>query len=667
MNIPITQVIDTIIENIKEYEDFYNEKTKQNGTKKGVRILRKFWALRTISERLKRIKKLLQIEKYDLAFIGKVGVGKTTSICHLFNLLSEEEKIFDVEGEKITDKAIKEILSTGSGRTTICEVIIESSKLTSIKIEPYSEDEVREAIEIFATITWKKAKSDQVDDSDDELSSSDALPAELQRAIRNILKLKKSSHKGNKIDQAVELAKTINSYKLYRDELVYRANLMNRNITHLAPRSAEFSNEDKEKKWIEDTFKKINLCLFDDVSIPKKICINISPNIMDFSQYPFASIIDTRGIDEGKIREDLSHYIRNKDSTICIFTERFSDVPSNVINLIGKYLTLESKDINTKMVLMTMPRKGEASKIMGAQGIVSNKEEGINTRKDQIIDAFDGKSIPFLEENIYFYDCLQFYDEEDKTLKGKFTSEHIKRSRSNFLDQLSDVIYRRKFNLEKEVELLAKLVDQIQSGKTNPEEIHRISSLKKTIEEHQDKHFSPDLTSEFIKDLKSHHVMVFRAINNRCGIYERGGVNIFFDAQSLTEDLIRQRFSEPKSEIVGAIKNTQEAASEHSGLKPVLQVLRDQIDQLYEEAIIKLGEYIRDYLENARLAPLDHSNDFWVNVYERWGNGKGYRNDVLDMYRNKISDVNNFLSHNSQELWQQFFMQEILEFFAEDE
>jgi len=160
--------------------------------------------------------------------------------------------------------------------------------------------------------------------------------------------------------------------------------------------------------------------------------------------------------------------------------------------------------------------------------------------------------------------------------------------------------------------------------------------------------------------------MVFRATNNRCGIYEQRGVNIFFDAKSLTEDIVRKCLSEPKSEIVGAIKNTQEAAFEHSGLKPVLQVLRDQIDQLYEEAVIHLGENIRNYLEKDQLAPLDRSNDFWVSVHERWGKGKGYRNDVLDMYKSKISDVNSFLSQNAQELWQNF-MQEVLEFFAEDE
>ena len=60
----------------------------------------------------------------------------------------------------------------------------------------------------------------------------------------------------------------------------------------------------------------------------------------------------------------------------------------------------------------------------------------------------------------------------------------------------------------------------------------------------------------------------------------------------LTEEIIRNRFGKPKFEIVGAIKNTEEAASEISGMKPVLEVLRSQIDQDFENLVIDLGQEI---------------------------------------------------------------------------
>ncbi|MEH2318193.1 hypothetical protein [Nostoc sp.] len=42
--------------------------------------------LKSKLERLDEIEKILSIEKYKIAFIGTIGQGKTTAICHLFNL-----------------------------------------------------------------------------------------------------------------------------------------------------------------------------------------------------------------------------------------------------------------------------------------------------------------------------------------------------------------------------------------------------------------------------------------------------------------------------------------------------------------------------------------------------------------------------------------------------
>ena len=659
------------LEEIDQFEENLNLiiQQGQGRVNKSVKNLRQIWALRGIATRLHRIRDLLQIEKYDLAFIGKVGAGKTTAICHLFNLLRYEKKIIDADGVKTEEQAIKEILSTGSGRTTICEVVIRTAATSLIEIDPYDEKEVIQSIEIFCVYIWKRVHPNSQESPDiheNDLIKSDALPAELKRAVRNIVGLREVSRQGTQIDEANELAKQFTRYAEFRDAVVDRANLPNRNVNILHYDSKGMTTIESQQVWIEENFNKINLCSLPNISIPRRIYVYLSPEILDLSDYPFKSIIDTRGIDEGKDRQDLSNYIRDEDATICIFNEKFSDVPTNVIGLIGKYLTPESKDINTKLAVMAMPRQGEPKKVMGQDGQVASKEEGIIVRTNQIKDSFEGQNIAFLEDNILFYDALQFYDEEDRILKHRYSQKHVDSDRDTTLEKFSQLIANRKKCLADEVSILGQLVKKIKGGELSLTDERKIEVLKKTINQFQQTNFAFRLKDEFIKTLEDRHVMVFRAINNRCGIYEYRGIDIFFDAQRVAEELVRKRFGDPKSEIVGAIKNTEEGASDESGLRPVLEVLRSQIDTFYENLAIKIGEEIYELMKDNIFAPLDDSNEFWEIIHRRWGQGRGYKNDVLQMYRGNLEFVDDFLKDKAEELWHSEFMDKILEFFTED-
>ena len=46
-------------------------------------------ALEGTFQRLQKVGDILSVSKYDFVFIGQVGAGKTTAICHLFNLTEE--------------------------------------------------------------------------------------------------------------------------------------------------------------------------------------------------------------------------------------------------------------------------------------------------------------------------------------------------------------------------------------------------------------------------------------------------------------------------------------------------------------------------------------------------------------------------------------------------
>jgi len=74
------------IENIQALRDEISSEIKEKQHKEpNVFHQLTLKALEGISRRLEKIENLLQIQKYDLVFIGQVGAGKTTAICHLFN------------------------------------------------------------------------------------------------------------------------------------------------------------------------------------------------------------------------------------------------------------------------------------------------------------------------------------------------------------------------------------------------------------------------------------------------------------------------------------------------------------------------------------------------------------------------------------------------------
>ncbi|WP_257236263.1 hypothetical protein [Nostoc sp. 'Peltigera malacea cyanobiont' DB3992] len=138
--------------------------------------------LKSKLERLDEIEKILSIEKYKIAFIGTIGQGKTTAICHLFNLISDFNVSKTIANKPRNVIETKELLSTGAGKTTICEVIIKSAEKTYIEIEPYTVDEMENLIFEFC---------DYIADKDNANPDKRIIISqEIERAIRNVTEMK---------------------------------------------------------------------------------------------------------------------------------------------------------------------------------------------------------------------------------------------------------------------------------------------------------------------------------------------------------------------------------------------------------------------------------------------------------------------------------------------
>ena len=113
-------------------------------------------------KRLNKIDSVLDIEKYKIVFVGTIGAGKTTAICHLFNLVDEVSKTIKSNKKTKNIEVITPLFSTGSGRTTISEVIIQPDDNVAIKIEPYSKEKLEQLINEFCESFYSENSEDDL-------------------------------------------------------------------------------------------------------------------------------------------------------------------------------------------------------------------------------------------------------------------------------------------------------------------------------------------------------------------------------------------------------------------------------------------------------------------------------------------------------------------------
>lgn len=202
----------------------------------------------------------LNQSEFSVSFIGKIGVGKTSAICKASGLqyLSKNKELVDV-------------LKTGAGRTTVCEVRIEYAEKLSIKVDPLPIDEVKALVRNFSEFIWKKANKH----ISDEEEGGNLLSEELTRCIRNMLGLTIEKKKGDNgkwksTDKAIEFSRDCSSVDEVNNLMYECLDLKNRTEIELWPSQ----NETKDwQLWLKENFSKINDGKHRNVTIPLAITI----------------------------------------------------------------------------------------------------------------------------------------------------------------------------------------------------------------------------------------------------------------------------------------------------------------------------------------------------------------------------------------------------------
>ncbi|MBH8576479.1 hypothetical protein I8752_26515 [Nostocaceae cyanobacterium CENA369] len=633
-------------------------------------------------ERLDEIEKILSIEKYKIAFIGTIGQGKTTAICHLFNLISEF-KVSKTIASKTKDVVeTKELLSTGAGKTTICEVIIKAGEKTYIEIEPYPVDEMENLIFEFCDYIADKDKDNT------QLDQKIIISKELERAIRNVvdmkLRYKTISDGDKKKNEIIDTAKE-EFDKVGLDGFKKLA-LNNAKLESRTTNKIEFDNQNNEQAWIKNTFAAINNVEFKEFAIPRKIYLYVSYDVLSGSNLSqFDSIIDTKGLDVNPIRKDLQKYIENQD-TICLFVTPFNDAPeANIRTLIGYHLTSKSKDFHHRFVTLVLPKKNEPEKVHECDG---NYDIGIQVRKEEIQDTFKKLNLDFFLENILFYDALRYYRDDIVKLNEIYEKEDIQADKNQFLQAITDVIERRRNILLEEIKDIKESFTKIKNGdalteaeiKAIENAIHKIKDLRylnKRVQSflYQDKGQDKGFVTKYVEYYRTVYKAwnTKHAIHRNFGYYEPRNIDIYYDmrviAEGLNEDEMLKKFTkEPKRELECILNDL---TSINESLKTLIPELFIQFNSFYDNFISEVGVEIQ-YEAIRKLSPQSEDSEFWKALINEKGKvqlpGENYTGNVCLTFKNELESeqsLNTFLEIKAGQYWAEL-VTKILSFFGEE-
>ena len=631
--------------------------------------------LKSKLNRLEEIAEILSIEKYKLVFIGTIGEGKTTAICHLFNLISDFQVSKKIHGKIRSITEVQELLATGSGRTTICEVIIEAAPKTYIEIEPYSLEQMENMIIEFC--------ESLADLENMQGEAKVMISKEIETAIRNVIDLNKVyktiTERGKKKTDIIDKAKKIleeEGLEKLKKLALSNANLESRNQTKI-----EFEDQDNEHRWIKETFASINSTKLKKFAIPQKIRIFVSDKVLSGSNLSqFQAVIDTKGIDENPIRKDLQEYIEKQDA-ICLFATNFKDAPeTNIRELMKYYLSSKSRDFHRRFVTLVITHKGEPEKVGDGDG---TWELGTEIRREDIQGAFKSLNLEFFPENIIFYDSLRYYNAEIVKLNADlYTVEDIQEDRNDCTQAILSVIEHRQKFLQDEVQAIQASFQRIKEGKTlTDREVDVIQDAIQKIKNLRDlgSRVPAFVYEEFINNFISYYHNNYRAwntkhaIHRRFGFYDPKNINIYYDArivaEGLSEDEMLRKFTkEAKEDLENILNNLTEA---NETLEEFIPELIIQLGTFYDDFIEQVGLNIEEFLYQKKLAPQSNSSDFWMALINEKGKkrakGETYTDNIRQTFRRELESdysLNTCLQDRAQEYWENL-IKKVLRFFGE--
>lgn len=349
---------------------------------------------RRLSEYIDEIKKsagLLLKREHQVAFIGSIGVGKSTAICRMTGLVTPKE-----------DGTLVPVFAVGGGGITVCEVHLRTGPEFGIFIEPRTNEELRQDVADLADHVLKGQTGGNVEiDGADE---SQGISKEVNRALRNMANIAIQRPKGPDgkklvIDPAKELAERFPDTRSFVVEILSRMELPRRDRRDIWYDSACGKSP---KSWLKDTFEAINNGKHADFTLPKRIEVVVPDQLLSLSDLTIR-FIDTKGIDRTAAREDIEIHF-DDPHTLAVLCSGFNNAPAAEARLLlerAKDAGVRSLEVNVALLVLPLPSQALAMKDDATSTPVDTVEEGYELKAEQVSLALEPLGLQQLAVSFY--------------------------------------------------------------------------------------------------------------------------------------------------------------------------------------------------------------------------------------------------------------------------
>ena len=551
------------------------------------------------SSELEKAAGLVRQTEHNIAFIGDIGVGKTTALCRAVGL----EMPSGMLGTPTTS-----VLETGRGGITICEVRIVNGSDYGLVVEPRSDREQQREVREFAHFVTPGSASRQAGESGTPRETG--VSKEVERAIRNmsgLIRERARQSGGTRIpgtDPARVLAMELGDENKLATEIWNRIGIQNRTRRELWYADAAQSDADP-LRWLNGNFRRVNNGRHHEFSLPRRIDVTVPARILGEESLSIR-IVDTKGIDGVAERGDLESHL-NEPNTVAVLCSSFNNAPAvSVQQLLERAVKAGFPDLETKSAVLVLPHPYEALGMKDDAGDpVDEVWEGYDLKRDQAQLQLITSDLP--SSRIEFFNAT----EDDVQEFSGFLLELVAGLRKTHHDRLEEVILGAM-----------ELVENYENEQARA--VQRQASRRLTVwleNNRQVGPFSEPVHASLFQAIGRAYASSLRASVRRNGDWPNLNYehHLGYGARAMTAGVLTLKENEFRAVAENLLQDPE--------MEDAFQLVR-QARRIFTQGTESLLEAAELLGEEAHTEYMEPDAPFWARCDREWGQGPGYKNRV---------------------------------------